>query len=472
MLEDLEMGKNYEARRSSSENPVDRDNNNDDYKVIQPGETLTIADLEGPGRIAHIWMTLGTQEWLHGKKIVLRMFWDGEENPSVEAPINDFFCQGHGLNVEVNSMPIRVTGDGGSRNCWFPMPFRKTAKIDVTNEGEKPVVIYWYVDWQKLESLPDDALYFHAKYRQEFPCESGKDYTFLEAEGRGHFVGCNLSMRSHERLWWGEGDDRFYIDGDTEPTLAGTGSEDYFCEAYGIRKRDGLFYGCTILEDTGEEAYGRTTAYRFHIPDPIPFKKSLKVDIEHKAWVVLPSGKWYPFAERWDDYSSVAYWYQTEPHKEFFTLPPVHERLYPSVPTIEAEALPRPQPMGGEVSVQKGEWSGGAQLFFTPKDSNAFLTLTFPVEESGTYSVAVHLTKSYDYGIYQVLFDGNEIQRLDLYSPTLDRTLAKTEFIHVDEGRHTLTFRCEGKNPISSSHFLGVDCIEIRPVLPRPQREG
>ncbi|HEY3282714.1 MAG TPA: glycoside hydrolase family 172 protein [Armatimonadota bacterium] len=472
MLEDLEKAKQYEARRSSSENPVDRDNNNDDCKVIPPGETLAIAELEGPGRIAHIWITLGSREWLHGRKIVLRMYWDGEADPSVEAPINDFFCQGHGMNVEVNSMPIRVTGDGGARNCYFPMPFRRSARVEVANEGEMPVTIYWYVDWQKLEGLPEDSLYFHARYRQEYPCESGKDYVFLEAEGRGHFVGCNLSIRSHERLWWGEGDDRFYIDGDPEPTLAGTGSEDYFCEAYGIRKRDGLFYGCTVLDDTWEEAYGRTTAYRFHIPDPVPFKRSLKVAIEHKAWVVLPSGKWYHFAERSDDYSSVAYWYQTEPHKPFFALPPVTERLYPAVPTLEAESLPHPQPMGGEVAVQKGEWSGGAQLFFTPQDSNAFLTLTFPVEKAGDYSVAVNLTKSSDYGIYQVLLDGLELRRVDLYSPSLATTLARSEFGHLAAGRHTLTFRCEGKNPASASYFLGVDNIELRPVLPRPEREG
>jgi hypothetical protein len=302
-------------------------------------------------------------------------------------------------------------------------------------------VIYWYVDWQKLESLPEDSLYFHAKYRQEYPCEPGKDYLFLEAEGRGHFVGCNLSLRSHERLWWGEGDDRFYIDGDTEPTIAGTGSEDYFCDAYGIRKRDGLYYGCTLLDDTWEEAYGRTSVYRFHLPDPITFKKSLRFTIEHKAWVILPSGKWHGFSERWDDYASVAYWYQTEPHKPFCSLPPVSERFYPPVPTIEAEAMPGPQPMNGEVSVQKGDWSGGGQLFFTPKDLNAFLTLTFDVKESGVRSIAVNLTKSYDYGIYQVLLDGRDLRRVDLYSPTMDRTLARSEFEELSAGKHTLTIR-------------------------------
>lgn len=472
MLENLENAKSYEARRSSSENPVDRDNNNEDYKHLPPGETLTLADLEGPGKIVHLWITFGTSEWQYGKKLVLRIFWDGEEHPSVESPVGDFFCQGHGLNVEVDSMPIRVTGDGNSRNCWFPMPFRRSARVEIVNEGELPTVVYWYVDWQKLERLPDDALYFHAKYRQEYPCQSGKDYTFLEAEGRGHFVGCNLSIRSHERLWWGEGDDRFYVDGDAEPTLAGTGSEDYFCEAYGIRKRDGLFYGCTVLDDTWEEAYGRTTAYRFHLPDPVPFKTSLRVDIEHKGWVVLPSGQWHGFSERSDDYSSVAYWYQSEPHKEFTALPPVSERLYPPVPTIEAESLPRPQPMGGEVAVQKGAWSGGGQLLFTPREPAAFLTLTFPVEESGTFSVAVNLTAAADYGIYAVLLDGAELRRVDLYSPGLAFTLARSEFGPLAGGSHTLTFRCEGKNPASAGYFLGVDSIEIRPELSRPQREG
>ncbi len=473
LLGGLAKAKDFEARRSSSENPVDRDNNNHDYKLIEPGETLTIADLEGPGRIVHLWFTMGAKEPQVGKKAVLRCYWDGEKDPSVESPINDFFCSGHAMDAEVNSLPIRVTGDGNARNCWFPMPFRKSAKVTMTNDGKERLVLYYYVDWQKLPSLPEDELYFHAKYRQEYPCIPGRDYLFLEAEGRGHYVGCNLSVRLHEKLWWGEGDDRFYIDGDTEPTIAGTGSEDYFCDAYGLRQREGLFYGVPILEDN-EAPYARTTAYRFHIPDPIPFKRSLKFTIEHKAWVVLPSGKWDGFSERWDDYSSVAYWYQTEPHKEFFKLPPVEDRFYKDdTVVIEAEALlDAATSEGAKPERQDGHWSGGAQILFAPDGPDASLTLEVPIEKTGVYSLGIDLTKADDYGKYRILFDGKEIATTNLYSDDLSSTMVTTEFQEIKQGKHTLTFECTGKSNASRSYFLGIDKIELRPELPRPQREG
>ena len=338
MLDDLPSLKNFVAMRASSADPNWK-NGNGDARPIAPGQTLTLAELTGPGRIAHIWFTIADNEKFYGKKLVLKMYWDGEKNPSIESPMNDFFCEGHGLDYQVDSLPIRVTSNGRGRNCYFPMPFRKSARIEVTNEGKEPVhALYWYIDWQKLPSLPKDAAYFHAKYRQEFPCRKGSDYLIMFARGKGHYVGCNLSVRCREPQWWGEGDDRFYIDGETTPSLNGTGSEDYFCDGWGLRQIDGLFYGCPLME--GLDTYNRTTAYRFHIQDPVPFTKSLKVTIEHKGAGPLPDGQWSGFKERFDDFSSVAYWYQVEPHVEFFKMPPAEERLYQSdTITIDGEVF-------------------------------------------------------------------------------------------------------------------------------------
>ena len=340
MLGGLPALKDFKAMRSSSADP-DWKNGNGDARPIPPGKTLTLCDLTGPGRIAHIWFTIADPEKFYGKKLVLKMYWDGEQNPSVESPLNDFFCQGHGMDYVVNSLPFRVTSDGRGRNCYLQMPFRKSAKIEVVNEGGEPVhAFYYYIDWQKLRRLPSDTAYFHAKYRQEFPCKQGADYLILSANGKGHFIGCNLSVRQREPGWWGEGDDRFYIDGEAEPSLRGTGSEDYFCDGWGFRKMDGLFYGCPLME--GNETLNRTTVYRFHITDPVPFTKSLTVTIEHKGARRFADGKWNGYVERADDFSSVAYWYQVEPHAEFAKMPPVGERLYPALETQTEGSSPKP----------------------------------------------------------------------------------------------------------------------------------
>jgi hypothetical protein len=372
------------------------------------------------------------------------------------------------MDYPVDSLPFRVTSNGRGRNCYFPMPFGKSARIEVVNEGNEPVhALYWYIDWQKLQRLPSDEAYFHAKYRQEFPCTQGQDYLILSARGKGHFIGCNLSVRQREPGWWGEGDDFFYIDGETEPSLRGTGSEDYFCDGWGFRKMDGLFYGCPLME--GNDTFDRTTVYRFHIPDPVPFTKSLKVMIEHKGARKYPDGNWNGFVERADDFSSVAYWYQTEPHAEFAKLPPVNERLYPTVGiAIEGESL---IPSIGELKelVQKQAlpgWSGGAQLFFTPKSiEEAQLTLRFRVEKAGSYTVFLHPTKSWDYGTYQVCLDGKPAGKpMDLYSDSTalgDRVnLGRFD---LGAGEHELKFTCTGKNSASKGFFFGLDLIELIP---------
>ena len=324
MLQSLTQPLGFEAHRESS---WDRSGRNGDARGIPPGETLTLCELEGPGVISHIWCTVAAEEF-YSRKIILRAYWDGASEPSIEAPLGDFFCVGHGIDRPVQSLPVRVSSEGRARNCFWQMPFQKSARLEVENQGAESVrAFYYYIDYRRVPDLPEDSLYFHARYRQEWPCpavdlkgvnlDGAHNYTLLETEGRGHYLGCNLSITNSKPGWWGEGDDFIWVDGEFEPSFNGTGSEDYFCDAWGMREIDGLFYGCPLCEgfDTGDHC----TVYRFHVPDPIPFKKSIKVSIEHGH-----------ANDRSDNFSSVAYWYQDKPFKntkDVFSIPPVTERL-------------------------------------------------------------------------------------------------------------------------------------------------
>jgi hypothetical protein len=460
LLGDIATLKDFHAMRASSSDP--NLEGNGDARPIAPGKTLTLADLKGPGRVAHIWFTIADSERFYGKKLVLRMYWDGESTPSVEAPLNDFFCQGHGMDVVVNSLPFRVTSNGRGRNCYFPMPFGKSARIEVTNEGNEPChAFYFYVDWQQLKALPKDTAYFHAKYRQEYPCVAGQDYLILDAVGRGQFVGCNLSVRTNEPGWWGEGDDRFYIDGESVPSLRGTGSEDYFCDGWGLRQQDGLFYGAPIMEGDGYNK--RTTAYRFHLTDPIPFTKSLKMTIEHKGARKPPGGSWNGYLERADDFSSVAYWYQTEPHKDFAPLPPAEQRMYHT-----GEIVSEGPSLVSTAAVENGPAPGlqGTRLFFTPSDEKAALTLKVPVAKAGRYEVAVKWTSSWDYGIYQMSLNGQPVgKKLDLYTAdTKSAPPANLGVFDLPAGTFELKLQCVGKNAESKGVFLGLEEIDLTPV--------
>ncbi len=439
-------------------------NGNGDARPIKPGGTLTIADLKGPGTITHIWNTIASSERGYSRLLVLRMYWDGEAKPSVECPIGDFFAMGHGVDVPLQSLPVCVTSDGRGRNCYWPMPFRKSAKITVTNEGRKPVdAFYYYVDWRKLPKLDKKEAYFHAMYRQEFPAVMGRNYLIAEMEGCGHYVGTVLNVRQLTASWWGEGDDFFFIDGAKTPQLRGTGSEDYLCDGWGLRKMSNPYYGCPLME--GYDPYALTTAYRWHIPDPVLFKKSLHVEIEHKGVTFNPDGSIKSgFEERPDDFSSVAYWYQTEPHKAFAEMPTGYARLYYDYATqIEAEGLiPNANVSAGPLQPQDGAWSGGKQLFWTPAEKGQSLTLPFDVKDAGKHSVLLTLTYSFDYGIFQFELDGTPLgQPVDLYSATIVNREKLFGPLDLAAGAHTLTVRNVGKNAESKGFFFGLDGILI-----------
>lgn len=325
----------YVQKRVSS---YDRSGGNADFRAIAPGETFTVLDENGPGMITHVWFTLASDENYHLKKLVLRMYWDGEETPSVETPLGDFFGLGLGEYVVFQAAPLSVAPNR-ALNSFFPMPFQKHARITVTNAGQMRVhALYFNIDCQVYgKPFPADTLYFHAQYRQTSPNKGSvaewmdngdprvndrknlngeSNYVWMEATGRGHFVGVTMSVLQNQDFWWGEGDDMFFVDGVKEPTITGTGTEDYFLGAYdfGGRPFSYALYGAPVV---GEERAGsRSSVYRFHLDSPIPFTKSLKATIEHGH-----------ANARSDNYFSVAYWYQTEPHAPFPALPPVEERL-------------------------------------------------------------------------------------------------------------------------------------------------
>ena len=333
-LGSLPLAKDYVQKRSSS---YDRSGANADFREIAPGATLTLLDADGPAVVSHIWVTIASQEREHLKALVLRMYWDGESTPSVEAPIGDFYGLGLGEYFQYESIPLSV-GSAKALNCFFPMPFQKHAKVTVTNEGtQKTDAFYFNIDY-RVYSRPQPAeLYFHAQYRQANPAhgwtsdwrENGQpgvgdrknlngegNYVWMEATGRGHFVGVTMSILQNQDDWWGEGDDMFFVDGEQLPSINGTGSEDYFLGAWGFG--DQVFsyglYGAPVKGP--ERAGGRSSVYRFHLDSPIPFTKSLRATIEHGH-----------ANHRSDDFFSVAYWYQTEPHAAFPALPPLDQRI-------------------------------------------------------------------------------------------------------------------------------------------------
>ena len=458
-LSGLEKLKDFEAMRTSSSD-LDWRNGNADARPIEPGGVLVLADLKGPGVISHFWNTIAHQAPFYSRLLTLRIYWDDETNPSVECPIGDFFGIGHGLDKPFVSLPIKVSSDGRGRNCYWPMPFRKSARITVTNESDKRCdAFYYYLDWQKHESLPEDAAYFHAMYRQEYPCVMGRNYLIADLAGRGHYVGTIQSVQNMSAGWYGEGDDFFFIDGENEPRLRGTGTEDYFCDGWGFRQHDGPYYGVPLWE--GYEAGNRGSVYRFHIPDPIPFRQSLRVEIEHKGSQTFPDGKGSGFIERDDLMSSVALWYQTEPHKPWPALPPGPERLaertYQLVTGWKAVAKAKHSDAPIQVQPLPGVSKEGKQLFFTPSDEHGWVECSFDVDKPITAHLWGKFILGPDYGTYRATLDDQELAVQNLYSEKVKRESYHWGVHTLSAGPHVLRLECTGKAEQSSGYYLGLD---------------
>ena len=295
------------------------------YIRLKPNETFTLADIKGPGAIQHIWITPSGTWRYH----ILRMYWDGEKEPSVECPLGDFFACGWEKYAQVTSLPVCVN-PGRAFNCYWEMPFRKSARITIENIDEKEVTFFFQIDYT-LTDVPDDAAYFHAQFRRTNPLPYKEDYTIVDGiEGRGHFVGTYMCWGVNNNGWWGEGEIKFFMDGDTKfPTICGTGTEDYFCGSYcslvpdESGKRQYVEYTTpyagmpqVIRPDGVYSSNTRFGLYRWHIMDPIRFEKDLRVTMQALGW--RSGGRYLPLQ---DDISSVAYWYQAEPHAKFPKLP-------------------------------------------------------------------------------------------------------------------------------------------------------
>lgn len=287
---------------------------------LQPGQVLTMADVTGPGQIQSIWMTI-TGNWRHS---ILRIYWDDQTQPSVECPISHFFCCGFNQYAQVNALPINVNPAQGFC-CYFPMPFRKRCRITLESLHKDVVTVYYQINYT-LTAVPDHCAYFHAQFRREKPVAFGVPYNLLDGvSGQGHFVGAYMAISPYGGHWWGEGEVKFYLDDDEFPTVTSTGLEDYFCGAYDF-VRDGkytLFSGpyCglpqVIVPDGIYQCETMISLYRFHIMDPIRFRKNLRVEVQDLGWNTDKSR----YLPRQDDFSSVAYWYQTLPTAPFPPLP-------------------------------------------------------------------------------------------------------------------------------------------------------
>ena len=474
--------KNFKAGRSSSTSP-DPNSNNDSRHPI-PGEEVVLADLQGPGVVTHLWITVAANEYGWPRLLRLRVYYDGSAEASVDAPLGDFFGVGHGFERAVESSMIRASSDGRARNSYWPMPFRKSCRVTLTNEGRRKVDhLYYHVDWEKVPELPPGTAYFHARYRQELPApDDGSPYVFLDVKGRGFYVGTVLSVVQPEAGWFGEGDDRFFVDGETKPSLMGTGSEDYFTDAWGLHVTNGLYAGVTVADGTGLGS--RMTGYRWHVLDPIPFEKSLHFDIEHLGWTYNQDGSIKSaFGVRNDLMSSVSYWYQDGIATGLPPVPYGSARLpQGNAWQFEVETVMK------DIVGEKGKASVVPDLFWS-KDVVVFqgegegsrLTIPFDVAEAGDYELYTQVAQGSDYGIYSVLLDGKPPAAPVLeHEPGADVRpqlsfdgYAYETYVGMDyqigwprltKGRHTVTFVCLGKNAASTGYAVGVDNLILARV--------
>lgn len=460
------LGDLYRAREGGlvQYSSDDTTGGNADFRQIAPGETLLLASHKGPGVVRRWWITISPRDNVEVlRHLIVRSYWDGEKTPSVEVPVGDFFGMGFGEWKDFISIPISMTS--GGYNTYWPMPFHESARITVENTGTVQITNFYYnVDIRTYEKLPEDALYFHAQYRQT-RTRTGQPVTILETSGRGHYVGTLLSTIPEigKSLSYLEGDERIFIDGETEPGIIGTGTEDYFSSGwyYVTGEYSAPFHGATIKEDNR----GRVNAYRWHIEDPIPFKERFLFQIEHGGTNDVPGV----------EYSSVAFWYQTHPHSPFPALP---EQLMPlseaSKPSIEAESLLNlAKATGGKVQTQdmkdfKQTWSGNTQLWWVEAKPGDRLSIPLKVEKPGTYELTGFFTRAQDYGIIRILVnDRPQGPLVDGYSENVEPT-GPVSFGRVElrSGTNELTVEILGKDArsagYSEGYLVGIDGFLLR----------
>lgn len=407
ILDSLTQRQAGRSMRSSSGNSVD----NSDSAKFAPGECKMIAHFQGPGKIAHMWFTPNSMDIRHPRAFVLRAYWDGAEVPSVEVPLGDFFAVGNGMQANVDSLPIKVCSRGRGYNCYWPMPFKKEARLTLTNDSDIACSSYFQIDWVQLDEVSESTMYFHARYHQEYPPEFGKPYTVFVGKGNGHYVGTVLSSQNAIGHWFGEGDDMFYIDGEKVPSIQGTGTEDYINEAWNMRVHSSLFTGCTVFEPRAPDA--RVTAYRWHIPDPIIFRKSLRFELERRGFLMNSQGEVVASsAPRPDFWSSVSYWYQDTIAEPWCEFPPYKDRINKEV-VLQLPLVVDTIRHSPEVKLQINVYNRATytKTWFQALNDRVggWIEIPFEIPEAGRYSLSIFQHLREDNGIWKVLIDGKEL---------------------------------------------------------------
>jgi hypothetical protein len=476
------------AGRAMHESSWDRSGGNADMRRVEPGQTLTILDYHGAGIIRRFWVTIAPRaDKLIHRQAILRMYWDEAQTPCVEAPIGDFFGVGFGEQRDYISLPLNETS--GGYNCYWPMPFHKHARWTITNMSGKPIDAFYYnIDFTAYDSVPADLRHLHAQWRRENPTDAKRNYTILEATGQGHFVGCALFMQAIKPRGLGflEGDEMIHIDGvayqspdinatqpvrhyfehpTTRPQVNGTGTEDYFSSGWYFDR--GLYsapyHGVVIKDDPP----GRVSAYRWHIEDAMPFNKSIRVTIEHGH-----------NNDHIADYSSIAFYYQNEPHVPAPPMPADAAALLPAATppvkhlpnAIEGEALAAAsKASAGNIHTQSmyafgGEWSGDGQLFWTDGQPEATLTIPLTIPAAAEYRITGYFTKAPDYAVIECLMSGQRLrQPIDLYSPRVEPTgPIALGTMRLEPGTTPLVLKIAGKNAQSANYYVGVDALVLR----------
>jgi hypothetical protein len=460
------LGRN--RRVSSNEQPQWHDANLD-MTILPPGKALEMPLLEGPGMINHIWFTSHAGRVNELNALSLRIYWDGNPEPGVAAPVGEFFAVGQGKPAPVESVPVQVS-PSGALSCYWRMPFAQSARIVVSNDNpDRTAGLYWQVDWVELDALPADTPYFYARYRQEYPAAAGRDYLIADLEGRGQYVGTVMSVTLAQDGWWGEGDDFFYIDGESVPSLQGTGSEDYFNDAWGFRPRTGHWFGQPRWQ--GDNAGDSGVCYRWHVLDPVGFTRSLKVALEHKGNRAEDTEGFY--LERPDFINSVAFWYQTGTPRSFGELPPYPQRRVPWQQHHLVRAFRQAQTTGpAKVAIEtSGMFGARPVLAWTNTEAGARLTLPFAVSAAARFAVRLTAGADPGYGRYAIELDGKPaVPAADFHageSEELDLALGTHE---LSAGPHRLSFRAL---PVEAGRArpLAVEMLRLLPLPPEARRE-
>ncbi len=456
-------------RRVSSNEQPNWNDGNMDMTWLQPGDVLELPILEGPGIIRHIWMTSHAGGVGELDTLSLRIYWDDSETPAVAVPLGMFFAVGQGRPAVVESWPVQVSPTG-SLTCYWPMPFQRCARITITNDNpDRGTGLYWQVDWEQTADLPKDAMLFHAGYRQAFPAPSGADYVVADLAGTGRYVGTVLAVTLGQDGWFGEGDDFFFIDGEKTPSLQGTGTEDYFNDAWGFRPRTGLWFGQPRWE--GYSAGDAGVCYRWHLLDPVTFSRSLRVCIEHKG--NLPRSEDGFYVERPDFWSSVAFWYQHGTNgTEGADLPSWPERSVPwlDVHLLEAFQAIRTAGNARPAITLEGMFGGQPMLLWPNTEPAAMMTIPFAVPDMQRYALRLLAQTGPDSGSFDIEIDGSPVATdINLCAAEPEARAISLGALVLDAGMHALSFVARDC-PVGSLCVERLRLLKLPPEATRPIR--